>query len=244
MPEYGTSERNRSNIVERLQVETLKGQYFFRDLHAQEVYFEDFDDKSMNYFRLDFDVNFTFHAGKNLISIRGNTDTMVGGGEIQIEAVDAAGNLVGSNIYDLNDEVHSRVISIDITPETPAGDVTVTILGEARYAPDGTTIPQDWRGVPNMRWTLIFTAKPSSPNSSPIVYNDWIKPVIEVQEIQKPFYKLQFNQALSGSIGWNTGSDDAVFPFGDGNPTSSYILSTSVYTQTSMSYRKSGGKYF
>ena len=49
------------NRIERLQVETTVGQYFFQDLYNREVYFEDFDDKSSNYLKLDFDPAFVFN---------------------------------------------------------------------------------------------------------------------------------------------------------------------------------------
>ena len=58
------------NRIERLQVETTVGQYFFQDLYNREVYFEDFDDKSSNYLKLDYDPSFIFNAGRNLIGIK------------------------------------------------------------------------------------------------------------------------------------------------------------------------------
>jgi len=226
------SSRNRRNVVERLQIETLQGQYFFQDLYNREVYFDDFDDKSGDYFRLDYDPSFNLHAGKNLIAIRGNSDTMQVGTELLIEAVDAAGDLVKTQIYDLNNDAHERVISLDITPQTPAGDMILTIIGTARVAPDGTRIPNDWRNRSNMKWTRVFTAKPHQPNKSQIIYNDSNRPQISIEEVSHPFYNLGFNQELSSSIGWT------------GNETSSYVLSSSVNTNTKMSYRKSGDKFF
>jgi len=185
-----------TNRIERLQAEALQGQYFFRDLYNREVYFDDFDDKSMDYFRLDFDSSFNFHGGKNLIAIRGNTDTMAINSEILIEAVNSQGQLVKTQVYDLDNEAHQKVISIDITPETPPGDIIITIIGEASEAPDGTSIPPDWVGIPNFKWTRVFTCKPKSPNTSPITYNMFSKPVVEIKEIKKPFYQLKYNQAL------------------------------------------------
>ena len=216
-----------------MQIETLQGQYFFQDLYNMEVYFDDFDDKSGDYFRLDFDPSFNMHAGKNLITIRGNSDTMAIGTELLIEAVDSTGGLVKTQIYDLDDnDAHERVIAVDITPQTPAGDLIVTIIGSARVAPDGTSIPLSWRGRPNMKWTRVFTAKPHKPNKSQIIYNEVSKPQITIEEVQHPYYELGFNQELSSSIGWT------------GNTTSSYVLSSSVNTNTLVSYRKSGDKFF
>jgi len=199
-----------------------------------DVYFDDFDDKSGDYFRLDYDPSFSLHAGKNLIAIRGNSDTMNIGTELIIEAIDANGNVIRTQIYDLNNDAHERVISIEITPETPAGDVIFTIVGSARVAPDGGAIPPDWRGVPNMKWTRVFTAKTHMPNRSPITYNDSL-PEISITEISKPFFKLHFNSELSTSVNWQ------------GNSTASYILKSSGSghnTNTKVSYQKNGGKYF
>jgi len=221
-----------TNRLERIQPSSLTGQYLFQDLYNREVYFDDFDDRSGNYFRLSFDPSFVLHGGKNLIAIRGNSDTMALESEILIEAIDAAGELVKTQVYDLNDDAHNRVISIDITPETAPGDLRFTILGTATEAPDGSRIPPDFINVTNFRWTRQFTAKPKSSNTSKIIYNQFKKPVIEIKEIKKPFFQLQFNQALSQSV-------SAGF-----NPTSSYVLSSSVNTEAKVSYRKSGGKYF
>jgi len=224
--------RQPTNRLERIQPSSLTGQYLFQDLYNREVYFDDFDDRSGNYFRLSFDPSFILHGGKNLIAIRGNSDTMGLNSEILIEAIDAAGELVKTQVYDLNDDAHNRVISVDITPETAPGDLRLTILGTATEAPDGSMIPPDWVNITNFRWTRQFTAKPKSANTSKIIYNQFKKPVIEIKEIKKPFFQLQFNQALSQSV-------SAGF-----NPTSSYILSSSVNTEAKVSYRKSGGKYF
>tara|TARA_R110001592_G_scaffold58821_2_gene178354 strand:+ start:27206 stop:30745 length:3540 start_codon:yes stop_codon:yes gene_type:complete len=196
-----------------------------------DVYFDDYDDKSGDYFRLDYDPSFSFHAGKNLIAIRGNSDTMNIGTELIIEAIDANGDIVRTQIYDLNNDAHERVISVEITPTTPAGDVILSIIGSAAVAPDGGAIPSEWRGVPNMRWTRVFTAKTHMPNKSPITYNDSL-PQITISEISKPFYKLHFNSELSTSLNWT------------GNETASYNLTTGHNTDCKVSYQKSGGKTF
>jgi len=221
-----------TNQIQRLQVQTQVGQYFFQDLFNRDAYFEDFDDRSGNYLRLSFDPSFILHGGKNLIAIRGNSDTMGLNSEILIEAIDAAGGIVKTQVYDLNDEAHNRVISVDITPETPPGDLILTILGTADVSPDGSSIPPAWQGITNFRWTRTFTAKPKSSNSSKIIYNQYSKPVISVKEIKKPFYNLTYNQNLSQSV-------SAGF-----NPTSSYILSSSYNTEAQVKYRKAGGKFF
>ena len=234
---------NATNRVERLQVETTVGQYFFQDLYNREVFFEDFDDRSSNYLRLDFDPSFTFTGGRNLIGIKGTSATMVPNTEVLVEVVDANGQLMKSQVYNIGDDLDTKAISIDVAPNTPAGECIVTIIGVAAEAPDGTAIPPVWQGVPNFRWTRIFTCKPSSSNKSAILYSDTSRPVIKIQEILKPFFELTHNQELSGSTPANSWT---------GNPTSSYILSsdgfakevTSANTNTKVSYRKSGDKYF
>ena len=228
-----------TNRIERLQIETLQGQRFFQDLLSREVYFDDFDDRSGNYFRLGFDPSFVLHGGKNLISIRGNSDTMEVNSQILIEAIDSQGDIVKTQVYDLNDDAHNRVISIDVTPETPPGELILTIMGVASRAPDGSSIPATWQGMVNFRWTRQFTAQPFSPNSSKIIYNKFSKPVIEINEIKRPFYELGYNQELSASLGWpvtNTSENQ--------NKTSSYTLSTSVNTLAQVSYRKAADRFY
>tara|TARA_R100001015_G_C4635340_1_gene204756 strand:- start:5750 stop:10666 length:4917 start_codon:yes stop_codon:yes gene_type:complete len=234
---------NATNRVERLQVETTVGQYFFQDLYNRNVYFEDFDDRSSNYFRLEYDPSFTFTGGRNLIGIRGTSATMVPNTEVLVEVVDANGQLMKSQVYSIGDDLDTKAISIDVAPNTPAGECIVTIIGVASEAPNGAPIPAVWQGVPNFRWTRIFTCKPGASNKSPVLYSNSSRPVIKIQEIMKPFFLLEHNQELSGSTPANSWT---------GNPTSSYILSSdgfakeigSANTNTKVSYRKSGDKYF
>ena len=229
--------------IERLQVETTVGQYFFQDLYNKDVYFEDFDDKSSNYFKLDFDTSFNFTGGKNFIGIRGTASTMLLNSEILVEVVDANGQLLKSQVYGLGDDLDTKVISIDVTTNTPPGDTIVTIIGVASQAPDGTAIPPAWQAIPNFRWTRIFTCKPNNSNKSPVLYGQASRPVIKISEILKPFYQLTHNQDLSGSSPSN---------YWNGNPTSSYVLSSDGYasevegpnTTTKVEYKKSGGKFF
>ncbi len=237
------SRQDTSNRIERLQVETTTGQYFFQDLYNREVYFEDFDDKSSNYFRLDYDLSFTFTGGRNFIGIRGTADTMVLNSEILVEVIDSNGQLLKSQVYSLGDELDTKVISVDVASNTPPGDTIVTIIGVANQAPDGSPIPQAYQGVPNFRWTRIFTTKPGTSNKSPVLFSETSRPAIKIKEILKPFYHLTHNQSLSGSNPAN---------YWTGNPTSSYILSSDGYasdlsganTTTKLSYRKSGDKFF
>ena len=121
------SRNDTSNRIERLQVETTVGQYFFQDLYNREVYFEDFDDKSSNYFRLDYDLSFTFTGGRNFIGIRGTADTMLVNSEILVEVIDSNGQLLKSQVYGLGDELDTKVISVDVASNTPPGDTIVTM---------------------------------------------------------------------------------------------------------------------
>ena len=235
------SNSDAQNRVERLQVETTVGQYFFQDLYNRDVYFEDFDDKSSNYFKLDYDLSFNLTGGRNLLEIRGTSSTMLLNSEILVEVVDSNGQLMKSQVYGLDDDLDTKVISIDVASNTPPGDTIVTIIGVASQAPNGAPIPPVWQGIPNFRWTRIFTCKPNSSNKSPVLYNESSRPVIKIEEIKKPFFELTHNQALSGST--------PAYHWG-GNSTSSYILSSyssSAHTKNTtakLSYKKSGDKYF
>ena len=159
--------------------------------------------------------------------------------EILVEVIDKNGQLLKSQVYSIGDDVDTKVISIDITSNTPPGECIVTIIGVASQAPDGSAIPGVWQNVPNFRWTRIFTAKTDSPNKSPIIYGT-NKPSIRIDEIKKPFYLLAYNQELSGSDNSN---------YWNGNITSSYVLSSDGFgeaknTNSKVTYRKSGDKYY
>ena len=223
--------RKSQDRLERLQPESLKGAYYFQDLLNRQVAFVDEDPMSEDFLKLNFNKDKVFSAGKNLIYIRGNFETMEVNTELLIEAIDSNGEVVKSEVHDLNDDAHNRVISIEITDTTPPGEVIVTIIASSMYMPDGTQIPAPWDGIPNFRWAQRFTAIPTSINNSDILYGPDSKPAVSIKEIKKPYYELTFNQELSGSLGTFT------------NTTSSYILSTSVNTTSKLRYRKTADKY-
>lgn len=223
--------RKSQDRLERLQPESLKGAYYFQDLLNRQVAFVDTDPMSEDFLKLNYNKDKVFSAGKNLIYIRGNFETMEVNTEILIEAIDSNGNVIKSEVHDLNDDAHNRVISIEITDTTPPGEVIVTIIASSMYMPDGTQIPGPWDGIPNFRWAQRFTAIPTAINNSDILYGPDSKPAVSIKEIKKPYYELTFNQELSGSLGTFT------------NTTSSYILSTSVNTTSKLKYRKTADKY-
>ena len=223
------------NRLERLQPEAIKGQYFFQDLLNRQVAFVDDSEMSDDFLKLNYDSSRTFAAGRNLISIRGNFETMEVNTEILIEAIDSNGDVVKTQVFDLNDDAHNRVISVEITDTTPPGEVIVTIIASAMYMPDGTQIPGPWEGIPNFRWAQRFVAIPSAINNSTIIFNDESKPAVSIKEIKKPYYELTFNQELDPGA--------PLIPTGFANTTSSYILSTSVNTGATLRYRKTADRY-
>ena len=220
--------------IKRIQGSSLINNTIFLDLYNKPVYFLDADLKSKNYFKLGFDTDMIFTAGKNLIRIKGTPGMLAPSSQLLIEAVDITGLPLKTSIYDLKNETNDKVICVEVHEATPAGDVKLTLVGSAIRLPDGKGVPPYWQNELNFKWTQTFEARPFSPNKSDILFNEETTPSIAVEEIIRPYNHLIYNQELITSIGGQTST----------NVRSNYRLSTHGNTRSKVSYRKSGGHYF
>jgi len=220
--------------IKRIQGSSLINNTIFLDLYNKPVYFLDADLKSKNYFKLGFDTDMIFTAGKNLIRIKGTPGMLAPSSQLLIEAVDITGLPLKTSIYDLKNKTNDKVICIEVHEATPAGDVKLTLVGSAIRLPDGKPVPPYWQNELNFKWTQTFEARPFSPNRSDILFNEETTPSITVEEVIKPYNHLIYNQELITSIGGQTST----------NVRSNYRLQTHGNTRSKVSYRKSGGHYF
>jgi hypothetical protein len=225
---------NQKIKVERLQYESLINETIFRNLYNQQVYFVDTDLKSKNYFKLGFNSDMIFTAGKNLIRIQGKPGMLAVNTPLLIEAVDRTGLPLKTSIYDLKNETSDKVICIEVHEATPPGDIRLTLVGSALRDPNGKQLPPAWQNEMNFKWSQTFEARPFTANRSDILFNEETTPVITINEVIKPYNKLIYNQELVTTMGGTTSN----------NTTSRYRLQTGQNTRSKISYRKSGGHYF
>jgi hypothetical protein len=168
----------------------------YKGLQFVPVYFEDTSLTSPDYFQIsEFPTRLT--AGKNLFKLRGNPFNLKVGGALGIEILDYNGNPIYHEVVNYIDEDKSRVIAIYIYENTSPGDCTVTLLAEAALI-NQQSIPTEWQGKPNVRWSRTVPVNPNVSNISEIIFET--VPEVTVEEI----VGVQLNRIYSGSVQFPT----------------------------------------
>jgi hypothetical protein len=163
----------------------------YKGLRDIPVYFEDTSLTSPDYFQItEFPLRLT--AGKNLFKLRGHPTNLKLGGQIGLEVLDYNGNPIYYEIVNYLDEDKSRVIAIYIYTDTSPGDCTITIIAESNVI-NGTSVPQEWQGRPNVKWSRSVPINPNVSNISEIIFES--EPTVTVDEI----VGVQLNRIYSGS---------------------------------------------
>ena len=141
----------------------------YKGLEFVPVYFEDNSLTSPDYFQItEFPTRLT--AGKNLFKLRGHPTNLRVGGVLNLEVLDYNGDPIYTEVVDYIDEDKSRVIAIYIYTETSPGDCTITLISEAQTI-NGQSVPQEWQGRPNLRWSRTVPVNPNVSNVSEIIFS-------------------------------------------------------------------------
>ena len=138
---------------------------FKQNLNAVPVLIEDNSQESV-YFNIK-QLSSYFTGGRNAFLITG-TGLLELNTSIFIEVLDVDGNPIYVEAIKNFSEAGSRVIVIEVYETTPRGAATLTILGTAKIKSDGSSIPQKWQGVRNVRWQKKLIIEPKSQNVTPI----------------------------------------------------------------------------
>ena len=140
----------------------------YKGLEFINVYFEDTSVTSPEYFQItEFPTRLT--SGKNLFKLRGHPGNLRVGGILNLEVLDYNGDPIYTEVADYIDEDKSRVIAIYIYEETSPGDCTITLIAEAQTV-EGTPVPTEWQGRPNVRWKRTVPVNPNISNDSEIIF--------------------------------------------------------------------------
>lgn len=141
-------------------------------------------DPNSRYFNLG-EVPDVLAGGKNAFLINGSKE-LNPTTDVKIEIIDSQGNTIFLQPIKNYQEGLARVISIEIYEDTPAGQATLTIMGELRRTADGVPVPPGWVGKYNVKYTKPFTVHPTAINSTKVrLYN---RPDISVSELLIPYY--------------------------------------------------------
>jgi hypothetical protein len=174
----------------------------FEGLSELPSYIEDVTPLSPNYFDITF-LPKTLHAGKNLIRLKGNDNNLKIGTALYIEILDFNGDPIYYEVANFLYEDKSRVISIWIYEDTPPGEATITILGQTDEDLDGNPVPPEWKDVPNVKWSSVFSVDLTKRNDSEIIFEDDNQPEVSIDEKIRPYLVREFetSQFVTQSAG-------------------------------------------
>ncbi len=180
----------------------LKKTLFDEKLESYGVFIEDTADNSQ-YFKIT-ELPDVFTGGKNAFLIQGSEE-LDADSIVKIQIRDSQGNIIyhepGEGIPEYY-EGTSKVVSVYIYPDTAFGPCTITILGELKeYTTNGlkVPIPENWKGVYNVRWQKQINVNPLLQNTTKIRF--YRRPKVDVQEVIFPIYTINFTRpTISGSV--------------------------------------------
>ena len=115
------------------------------------------------------DLEETIPGGKNTFQILGSK-YLTPEVELKIELIDRNGNPIYIEPIKYLGDTPSRHISVEVYKDTPSGLATLTILGSAERLADGTEIPEEWRGLYNVKWERNVFIDPTLKNTQPILF--------------------------------------------------------------------------
>lgn len=153
---------------------------------------------SPNFFRIT-EFPSKFKAGKNLIKLTANPDTLVNESEVYIEILDYNQNPIYYEPIAYVESDGTRVISIYIYPDTAPGECTVYLAGRAIRDPEtGTDYSfsrepnsPNYFKVPNVIWSRTTTVAPLDANDTEIIFTR--NPIVTITEVIQP-YRQPVNQ--------------------------------------------------
>jgi len=195
-----------------------------KDLWYYQSLIDDKSEKSPDYFDI-VTLPTIFTAGKNLIRIKANQNTMLVGSTIYVEILDANDEPVYYEILDIIDDDKSRIISVYIYDDTASGDAKFTLLGTAFKDANGNKLDVS---SPNVKFTKSIPIQYRSDNESEIIFDNSKQPQINIEEKILPYIETNYTNGKYitdiDSINYNRGTITL-----NGLTFNEYMLSGSVY---------------
>ena len=114
------------------------------------------------YFKV-FGLEDTIPGGRSTFQILGS-EFLENDVEIKIELLDINGNPIYTEPIKYFGDDPSRHIMIEVYSDTPAGVGRLTLLGSA------INVPDDWKGLYNVKWEKDIFIDPLSKNTQPILF--------------------------------------------------------------------------
>jgi len=146
----------------------------------------------------------TFTGGKNGFLIEG-CEHLMQSTEVQIQVLDVEGNAlyveIGNGIPEYY-EGTSKIISVYVYENTPAGPATITILGQLKtYLDEGGVVrdvPDEWKNNYNIKWQKSFNINTLLRNEDKVRF--YRRPKVDITEIVKPIFSAGFSNVTNTGL--------------------------------------------
>jgi hypothetical protein len=170
------------------------GETYEPELSSYRTFLTDTNPNS-TYFRIS-NFNEIFTGGKNGFLIEGS-EHLLQSTEVKVHILDVEGNSVynepGDGIPEYYEGIN-KIISVHVYEDTPIGQAKITILGELKTYIDENgvvrDIPDDWKGVYNVKWERTFTINKNLSNEDLVRF--YKRPKVSITELVKPLYSAGF----------------------------------------------------
>lgn len=172
----------------------IQKQVFTQDLAKYRVWLID-NSPSSNYFKI-IEMPETLTGGKNAFLIVG-TPNLVPTTEVKVEVIDSNGNAIYIQPIRNYLDGTARLVVMEVYEDTPPGPAQITILGELSSDINGGSVPSEWIGKYNVKWSKSLNISPFAVNSTKIRLKEI--PEFDVSEVLVPFRQSQNIQFITAS---------------------------------------------
>ena len=186
-----------------------------QDLTNIETFIVDNTTESI-YFNV-FSIEETIPGGKSSFQILGS-EYLLPEAEIKVELLDVNGKPVFIEAIKYLGDKPSRHISIEVYKNIPAGVGRLTILGSAERLADGTEIPDEWKGLYNVKWERNVFIDPLEKNLEKIIFQGETVGFGKLDKYRLP--SLEISEQVRGVI----------VPSGSGGDTITGFVTQSTFT--------------
>ena len=152
-------------------------------LRDVDVFFEE-EGLNSNFFNIT-EFPDPLQVGKNSFLI-GGSKQLANFIELKIDVIDSEGNSIYHEPVRGVLEGNARRISLEVYDTNSPGTGQLIIVGEAN--PDVVDVPEEWKGVYNVRYTRPISINTTQINTQPIFF--YKQPKIRAREITKAFIDL------------------------------------------------------
>jgi hypothetical protein len=147
------------------------------------LYIEDTSTNSPNYFDVTY-FPLVVGGGRHVIRFKANGLNLRLNSTIDFEMIDANGKNVFCELSKYRDRFNNYYLYFDIYDITAQGVATIHFVGEALTDLSGQRVPEEYKGVYNVRWKRTLNLLPFERNNAELLFDE--PPLVSVAQVITP----------------------------------------------------------